>query len=111
MDDRLSVSALCFPGMPPMDVLDTVAGIGAAHTTLHVAAVADAGPAAVRSRGQEIGVSVEALIAGLGPILDEHGTWGGSRDQLNESVDVAAAAGAKLIYMLTGSRKGFSWDE
>jgi len=111
MDDRLSVSALCFPGVLPMDVLDNVARIGAAHTTLQVAAVADAGPAAVRSYGEAAGIGVEALIGGLGPSLDEHGTWAGARDRLNESVDVAAEAGAQLVYMLTGSRKRSSWDE
>jgi sugar phosphate isomerase/epimerase len=111
MDERLSVSALCFPGIPPLDVLDNVAGIGAAHTTLHVAAVADAGPAAVRSHGETIGVGVEALIVGLGPTLDEHGTWAGARDRLNEAVDVAAETGAQLVYMLTGSRKRSPWDE
>ena len=59
MDDRLSVSALCFPGVAPMAVLDMVAGIGAVYTTLHVGAVARAGPAAVRSYGEGIGVGVE----------------------------------------------------
>jgi len=110
MDDCLSVSALCFPGMPPMDVLDTVAGIGAAHTTLHVAAVAEAGPAAVRSYGEAIGVGVEALIAGLGPNLDDEATWAAARTRLNESVDVAATVGARSVYMLTGSRKWMPWE-
>lgn len=111
MDDRLSVSALCFPGMPPMDVLDTVAGIGAAHTTLHAGTVADAGPATVRAYGEAIGIGVEALIAGLGPNLGDHETWAGARDRLNKSVDVAAAAGAHSVYMLTGSREWMPWDE
>ena len=111
MHDRLSVSALCFPGMPPLDVLETVAAIGAAHTTLHVAAVAEAGPGAVRSHGESVGVGVDALIAGVGPTLEDPATWAGARDRLKQAVDVATAAGAELVYMLTGSRKGSPWDE
>jgi len=65
----------------------------------------------VRSHGEAIGVGVEALIVGLGPNLDEPGSWARSRDRLNESVDVAAEAGAQLIYMLTGSRKRSPWDK
>jgi sugar phosphate isomerase/epimerase len=111
MHDSLSVSALCFPGMPPRDVLDNVAEIGAAHTTLPVGTVIEAGPAAVRSYAEAVGVSVEALIAGLGPTLDDHETWAGSRARLNDSVDVAAAVGAHSVYMLTGSRRWIHWDE
>jgi sugar phosphate isomerase/epimerase len=111
MDDRLSISALCFPGMPPLAVLENVAELGATHTTLHVAAVAEAGPATVRSHGEAIGVGVEALIAGVGPTLDDNATWAGTRDRLRGAVDVAAATGADLVYMLTGSRKGSQWDE
>jgi sugar phosphate isomerase/epimerase len=93
-----------------MDVLDMVAGIGAEHTTLHVAAVAEAGPAAVRSYAEGIGVGVEALIAGLGANLNDDDTWSPARARLNESVDVAAAAGAHSVYTLTGSRKWMPWD-
>ncbi|MCU1362943.1 MAG: hypothetical protein JWM55_771 [Acidimicrobiaceae bacterium] len=110
MNDRLSVSGLCFPGMSPTDVLDNVAEMGATHTTLRAPAVAGSGPAVVRSHGEAVGVGIEALIGGPGPILDERATWADARDRLNESVDVAAAAGAHLVYMLTGSGKWSAWD-
>ncbi len=80
MDDRLSVSALCFPGMPPFGVLETVAAIGAAHTTLHVAAVAEAGPAAGAFAWRfRVGVDVAAHLLGVGPTLEDTSTWAAAR--------------------------------
>jgi sugar phosphate isomerase/epimerase len=111
MDSRLSVSALCFPGMPPLEVLETVARIGASHTTLHAAAVAGTGPAKVRARGQAVGVSVEGLIGGLGPNLDETATWDASRSDLARSVDLASEVGAGVVYILAGSRRWCPWEE
>jgi sugar phosphate isomerase/epimerase len=111
MDSRLSVSSLCFPGMPVTEVLDTVAGIGATHTTLSVGPVTLAGPADVLEHSRRVGVGVEALIGGTGPMLHDPDTWPDFRSQVNAGVDVAAAVGARLVYMLTGSRRHWSWEE
>jgi sugar phosphate isomerase/epimerase len=97
--------------MPVTEVLDTVAGLGAAHTTLSVGAVALAGPANVLKHSRRVGVGVEALIGGTGPILHEPETWPDFRSQVDAGVDVAAAVGARLVYMLTGSRRWSSWGE
>jgi sugar phosphate isomerase/epimerase len=111
MHDRLSVSGLCFPGLSAIETLDVVAEIGAHHTTLQVGAVSQAGPAAVRSRGDALGVAVDALIGGTGPILDEPATWPAARKQLMTAVDLADGVRATTIYMLTGPRKRAPWDE
>ncbi len=111
MNSRLSVSALCFPGMPAFEVIDTVARIGAEHTTLNVGAVAEAGPAEVCARGQNTGVRVDGLVGGPGPNLDEPRTWDAARDRLRRNLDVTAEVGAKVIYILAGSGRWCPWNE
>src|SRR5262245_62176409 len=71
LHDRLSVSGPCFPGRATADVLDALAGTGARHTTLQVPVVSEAGQAAGRGRSEALGVAVEALIGGGGPVLDD----------------------------------------
>jgi sugar phosphate isomerase/epimerase len=109
--DQLSVSALCFPGMSPLDVLDTVAGIGARHTTLMAGTVLDAGPAEVAGHARAVGIAVAGLVGGIGPNLDEPGTWASGRDQVRRSTDAAAAVGATVVYTLAGARRWCPWDE
>jgi sugar phosphate isomerase/epimerase len=111
MHSSLSVSGLCFPGLSALHELDAVANIGATHTTLPVGIVTQAGPAAVLAHGRDLGVDVPALIGGTGPFLDEAATWPAARGQLMRAVDVAAEVEAKVIYMLTGSRKASPWEE
>lgn len=111
MQDRLSVSGLCFPGRSAKEVVDIVAGIGAHHTTLQVKAVSEAGAAAVRAHADSLGVAVEAIIAGSGPVLDEAVTWPAAQKQLRSAIDLADAVGARSIYMLTGPRKRAAWAQ
>lgn len=111
MHSSLSVSGLCFPGLAAVEELDEVAAIGATHTTLPLAKVAQAGPTVVRSHGDTVGVDVQALVGGTGPLLDAPETWPAGREQLMGAVDLAAGVGAKVIYMLTGSRKKSPWDQ
>ena len=111
MHDRLSVSGLCFPGRSATDVQDAVAEIGAHHTTLQLPAVSEAGQVAVRGRSEALGVAVEALIGGAGPVLDDEATWPAARERLTRAIDLAAGVGATTIYMLTGSRQAAPWED
>ncbi len=111
MHHSLSVSGLCFPGLAAVAELDAVAEIGATHTTLPLATVAQAGPTVVRTHGDTVGVDVQALVGGTGPLLDAPATWPAGRGQLMGAVDLAAGVGAKVIYMLTGARKHSPWDQ
>jgi sugar phosphate isomerase/epimerase len=104
----LSVSGLCFPGRSALDVLDAVADIGAAHTTLAANVVSDAGAAQVRKHGDSLGVQVAALIGGV-PNLDDPHTVSASRDQILSAIATAAAVGARVVYMVTGPRCSAPW--
>jgi sugar phosphate isomerase/epimerase len=111
MHDRLSVSGLCFPGRSATATLDAVAQIGAGHTTLQLVSVDQDGPEVVRTRREDLGVTVEALIGGGGPALNDQASWPGARERLVRAVDTAVGVGARSIYMLTGARLDVPWDD
>jgi sugar phosphate isomerase/epimerase len=78
---------------------------------MRVGSVGEAGPAAVRSRSQALGVAIDALVGGKAPLLHDRGAWPAGRRQVEASIDLATEVGAKTVYLLSGSRQASSWEE
>lgn len=107
---RVCVSGLCFPGSPAAGVIDAVAGLGATATSLTGAVVREAGAQAVAAAARRRGVRVVTVTGALGLDLSSAQAARTAGDRARADVDQAAAAGATVMYGLTGPRTGERWD-
>jgi sugar phosphate isomerase/epimerase len=111
MHPRLSVHTVGFGNCALAELAEPLAGagidrIGATMGQLERGG-ADANAAALRGAGVELFDVVEPLAFDLA----EPATWDARRERLTRCLEIAATAGAQLLYLTTGPARGLDWDE
>jgi sugar phosphate isomerase/epimerase len=110
--DRLSIDQLCFLGDPVEDFVAGCRELGARTIVLSSAGLlTDGGFDAARRALGDGGPRVEAVnhVFANHPDLDRD--TGEATATLLRLVDMAAALGARSVYLLTGGRGSLSWDD
>ncbi len=114
MHERISVHQMCFAGAALSDYVRQCRLSGARRIGfISPALMAPGGLAEARSalRGEDIAVETVAHVFRAGHLCPDRHQWQESRESLARLIDVAAALGARSIYMLTGGHGGLRWEE
>jgi len=110
MHPRVSVSGLCFPGLPATAAIEAVAGLGVTSASLTGAKVREEGAEAVAAAARRHGVTVVTTTGALGLDLSSAEASDASLRRARRDIDQAAAVGAAVLYGLTGPRTADRWD-
>jgi sugar phosphate isomerase/epimerase len=107
---RVSVSGLCFPELSAPDAIEAIAGLGVANASVTGTKARAAGTGAVVSAVRRHGVKVVTTTGTLALDLSSGAALAGSRQRVENDIDLAAAVGAPTMYGLTGPRTAARWD-
>lgn len=110
MHPRVSVSGLCFPGLPATDAIEAIGGLGAASASLTGAKVRESGAEAVVAAGRRHGVAIVTTTGALSLDLSSGEASAASLSRARQDIDLAAAVGAAVMYGLVGPRTADRWD-
>ena len=110
MHPRVSVSGLCFPGLPATDAIGAIAGLDVTSASLTGAKVRESGAGSVAAAARRHGVKVVTTTGALGLDLSSGDAAGASLGRARQDIDLAAAVGATVMYGLVGPRTADRWD-
>jgi sugar phosphate isomerase/epimerase len=112
MHKKVSVHHICFIDKPFAEIAACWRELDAHLVTIMGSELRAQGVDAARAALATGDYKVETIVDALrfGP-LDTGTGWDAERASLNQTIDTAAALGAKSVYMVTGGRGSLSWDE
>jgi sugar phosphate isomerase/epimerase len=114
MHDKISVHSICFPGASVQVLAEHWRALSAHRVSLSSdLLLGDSGAAARRALeagGHQLETITHPFTAGRHLQRGEEFSRS-VREELNRVIEMAAQLGAQSIYMLTGGRGSFSWDE
>ncbi|WCT73613.1 TIM barrel protein [Sphingomonas naphthae] len=113
MHPRLSVHSICFPGAGVEELFGHWRALGAGRVSFSTGQLEGHAPADLRAALAAGGHAVETVthVFAPGPLSGEAGAIAADRARLTQAIDLAAAIGARSIYMLTGGRGQRTWEE
>jgi sugar phosphate isomerase/epimerase len=111
--DRISVHSQCFYGAPLDEFLGHCRDLGARGVSFNSRQLLDGDRTAIRATLDAAGQHAETIAHTFtnSIVLDLHTDLAPFREELLRVIDVAAAIGARSIYMTTGGRGTLSWHE
>ena len=109
MHPRLSVHSVAFTGSSPDELEDYWRRLGVKRLSINSAELLDPQIAAVVARGGYAIESVTQLFV-AGPLPIGAAAVAAARDSLSRTIDAAAKAGARCLYLLTGGRGALTWE-
>jgi len=107
---RIAVNTLSLEPAPFQAHVDQIARLGVAMLTPVVREIHACGASAAAAAIGDAGLAVAALTHGGFTFADKAGAAAG-RDQLDRTIEVAAAIGSPAISMTTGGRGELSWPQ
>lgn len=110
MQERISVSGLCFPAMDLLGIVDQLESLGVLRTTLPASKFRGLGWDVGLTQISNSGVAVAALIEGPFELTDRRSRTA-TRSRIIETIDAADVLGAEIVYMPTGPHVGRRWED
>jgi sugar phosphate isomerase/epimerase len=111
MHPRLSVHTVGFGPRPVREFAGPLADHGIGRIGVPVEQLENGGFAANLAALRSVGVGVLDVVQPLAFTLPDPASWPAERDRLRTCVDLAAEAGAPIVYVTTGAAGRLTWDE
>jgi sugar phosphate isomerase/epimerase len=96
--------------LPADEAIEAIAGLGVASASVTGAKARAAGPGTVVAAARKHGVKIVTTTGSLAIDLSSAAASAGSRQLVEQDIDLAAAVGAATMYGLTGPRTSARWD-